>query len=529
MPIKNSGVFKPWVPNWLAVFVLFFCLLHCMVLLGVYTSNITYSASFLDVEVEDLQFSLCVTYGTFLATLLVESRLFKFFPPKNYFLVIFSLSAITFVASAYTKNYVVFLLLRVAEGVFMALPWLPLRQLLISRFTTQNAVIIGFSVTYGALLLASPFIMNIAVYLLENYDWRYMAWGSALFQLTCVGFILITFTNNRMQRKVPLYQIDWASFILVHITILAGAFVFIYGEKKYWFQSAQIVTAAVAALLFGALFLMRQITARRPSFNLAVFGYPNLRIGFFLFVVLYVARATLNICHSTMFTVWNWEPARVAHVQFINVAGNVAGMILAGVCLARAIASRYIFIMGFLLLAMHHLWMTFLFVPDASLADITAPYFLQGFAVGFLFVPLVLFTVSSVPKKLAPFSGTTGVIGRFWGSTIGFCIMQNMQIYLTQKHYRNISLGLLPESPQLQDRTAAAVQKLMAKGYAEPEAYKLAIKSLTQATRTQSTLLANMEIFTLMGYVLLAVVVLLLLNRQLRFSFDLFKNKVWGS
>jgi MFS family permease len=529
MSKENAGVFKPWVPNWLAVFVLFFCLLHCMVLLGVYTSNITYSASFLDVEVEDLQFSLCVTYGTFLATLLVESRLFKFFPPKNYFLVIFSLSAIAFVMSGYTKNYVVFLLLRVAEGVLMALPWLPMRQMLINRFTTRSAVIIGFSFTYGALLLASPFIMNIAVYLLENYDWRYMAWGSALFQLTCVGLILITFTNHRVHKKVPLYQIDWASFILVHVTIIAGAFVFIYGEKKYWFQSAQIITASVAFLLFGALFLMRQVTVKRPSFDLSVFGYPNLRIGFFLFVVLYIARATLNICHSTMFTVWNWEPSRVAHVQFINVAGNVIGMAVSGICLARAVASRYIFILGFLLLAIHHIWMTFLFVPDASLSDITAPYILQGFAVGFLFVPLVLFTVSSVPKKLAPFSGTSGVIGRFWGSTIGFCIIQNAQIFLTQKHYDKAISFVLPESPQMQDRTATTLQRFMAKGYAEPEAYKLAIKSLTQSARAQSLLIANMEIFTVMGYVLFAVVILLLFNRQLRFSFDLFKNKVWGS
>lgn len=529
MPDNNGGVFKPWVPNWLAVFVLFFCLLHCMVLLGVYTSNVTYSASFLDVETEDLQFALCVTYGTFLATLLVESRLFKFFPAKNYFLVIFSLSAVAFVMSAYTKNFVVFLLLRVAEGVLMALPWLPMRQMLINRFTTQSAVIIGFSVTYSALLLASPFIMNIAVYMLENYDWRYMAWGSALFQLTCVGLILITFTNHRVHRKIPLYQIDWASFILVHVTILAGAFVFIYGEKKYWFQSAQIVIALIAFLVLGALFLIKQVAVKRPSFDLAVFTYPNLRIGVYLFLVLYVARATLNICHSTMFTIWNWEPARVAHVQFINVAGNVLGMVLAGICLSRKVSSRNIFITGFLLLGIHHLWMTFLFVPDAALTDITAPYILQGFAVGFLFVPLVLFTVSSVPKKLAPFSGTSGVMGRFWGSTIGFCIMQNAQVFLTQKHYQKLIMAVLPESPQMQDRNADAVQRFIAKGYAEPEAYRLAVKSITQSARTQSALLANMEIFTVTGYVLILVAILLFFNRQVRMSFDLFKNKVWGS
>jgi MFS family permease len=529
MTMMNEKVFKTWVPGWMAVIILFFCMMHSMVLLGVYTSNVTYSASFLDVEPEDLQFALCVTYGTFLATLLVESRLFKFFPTKNYFLVIYSLASLTLVLSATTHNYVLFLLLRVAEGVLMALPWLPMRQLLISRFKTRNAVIIGFSFTYGALLVASPFIMNVAVWLLENYDWNYMAWGSALFQLLCVGLVLITFNGHRMHKKIPLYQIDWASFILVHAAILCGAFLFIYGEKKYWFQSAQIVWAAIGFLVFGALFLLRQVTVRRPSFNPAIFGYANLRIGVFLFVVLYIARATLNICHSTMFTVWNWEPVRVAHVQYINMLGNCTGLALAAFLLARQVAGRYIFIAGFSALAVYHFWFTFLFVPDASLEDIVVPYFLQGIGVGLLFVPLVLFTVSSVPVQLAPFSGTAGVAARFWGSTIGFCIMQNAQVGLTQLHYQKLIASVLPESHETQSRIVQGTQSFMAKGYTIDDAYKLALKSVTISVRNQSLLLANMEIFTVMGYALLLVVALLVFNRHIRQTFDLFKNKVWGS
>ena len=120
--MSQTSVFKPWVPNWAIILILIVCMLHSMVLLGVYTANVSYSASFLDVDVEDLQFSLCVTYGTFLATILIESRLFKFFPTKKYFVTIYSLAAITFILSAYTDNYSVFIMLRMVEGVLMALP-----------------------------------------------------------------------------------------------------------------------------------------------------------------------------------------------------------------------------------------------------------------------------------------------------------------------------------------------------------------------------------------------------------------------
>ena len=295
--------------------------------------------------------------------------------------------------SAYVKNFSLFIIIRMAEGFLMALPGVPLRQSLITRFKSKNAIIIGFTFNYGALLLSSPFIMNIAVWLLENYDWKYMAYGSALFQIVCVLLIMITFNDSRLHRKIPLYQIDWTSFVLLLIAILCGAYFFVYAEKKYWFESFEIRFALIASLISTGLFIFRQLHVKRPCFDLNVFRYANLRIGFLLFFLFYIGRATLNICHSTMFSVWNWEPSRVAHVQFLNVIGNVIGMVLAAVFLAKTVASKYIFMLGFFILAVFHLWFTFLFVPDISLSTMAVPYILQGVAVGVLFVPLVLFTM----------------------------------------------------------------------------------------------------------------------------------------
>lgn len=527
--MSATSVFKPWVPNWAIIAILFFCMLHSMVLLGVYTSNITYSASFLDVETEDLQFSLCVTYGTFLATILIESRLFKFFPPKKYFLAIYSLAALTFIFSAYTENFSLFIILRMCEGILMALPWIPLRQLLITRFKSKNAVIIGFSLNYGALLLASPFIMNITVWLLENYEWSYMAYGSALFQVLCVALVMLTFNDNRFHKKIPLYQIDWASYVLILTSILCGTYFLIYGEKKYWFDSYQITSTLIVSLITGGLYIMRQMLVKRPSLDMRVFQFANLRIGFFLFLLFYIARATLNICHSTMFLIWDWEPSKVAHIQYINLTGNVLGMILAAIMLAKGVLSRYIFILGFSIFAVYHLWFTFLFVPDISLSDITVPYILQGIAVGILFVPLVLFTVSSVPANFAPFAGVIGVSGRFWGSTIGFCIMQNAQVYLQKSHFTNLSQFIAIENPETQNRIELITKSFISKGYTADDAYKIAFKQITGSVSKQSFLLSNMEIFTTVGYALIVLVIFLLINNRLKHTFDIFKNRVWGS
>lgn len=527
--MSTNNVFKPWVPDWGIKAVLLFCMLHSMVLLGLYTANMTFSASFLDVEVEDMQYAMSITYGTFLATIMIESRIFKFFPTRNYFISIYFLAALTFIISAYTHDYFLFIFLRMAEGILMALPWIPLRMLLLTRFKSKNATIIVFSLTYGSLLIASPFIMNIVVWLLENYDWKYMAYGSAFFQFLCVALVLITFNGHRFHKKTPLYQVDWSSFILVHTAILCGAFVLVYGEKKYWFQSIQIIVATLGTIVASALFIVRQLLVKRPSFNLKVFRYANLRTGFVLFLLFYISRATLNICHSTMSKVWDWEPIRIAHIQYLNALGNIIGIFIAAILMSRTVATQFIFLLGFVLMAVYHLWFTFLFVPDASLAHIFMPYMLQGVAVGILFVPLVLFTVSSVPKHLAPFSGTVGVAGRFWGSTIGFCLMQNLQVYFEQNHRSKLQQFITADDPVSRDKITQYTQRFLSKGFSADEANTLAMQQITKQISKQAMLLSNMEIFTITGFGLIIIATLILFNQHLRQTFDIFRNKLWGA
>lgn len=527
--MESKGLFKSWVPNWLVIFTLVFCMLHSMVLLGVYTSNVTYAASFLDVEPEDLQFSLSVTYGTFLATILIESRLFKFFPTKTYFVAIYALAAISFVLSVQTKNFALFIVLRFVEGILMALPWLPMRQLLITRFSSRNATIIAFTFNYGMLLLASPFIMNIAVWLLDNFDWSYMAYGSAILQMCCVGLVMLTFRSGRMHRKFPLYQVDWISYILVLTAILSFAFLLIYGEKYYWFRSDAVKISAASGTIASLLFLLRQEGLKRPVFDFGTFRFRDLRVGFMLFLLFYVGRASLNSVHQLMFSVWNWEPVRVGHVQLVNVLGNIVGMVLAAIFVSRKVSSQTIFIFGFSLMALYHFWFTFLFLPDVAFADIFWPYIIQGISVGMLLVPMVLFTISSVPTPFAPYAGTVGVAGRFWGSTIGFCLLQNVGVYLQKDHFTTLTRSLNPENPEVSARIASASEKFISVGYSREDAAKIVWQQMGTSVQKQALLLSDMEIFTVMGWLFAAVVVYLLFNRHLKMGLDIMKNRVWGS
>ena len=528
--MEDISIFKSWVPKWAIIIILFVCLLHSMILLGVYTSNVTYAASFLDVEPEDLQYAMCVTYGTLLGTILIESRFSSFFPAKNYLMAVYSLIGITIVSSAYITNFAVFLLMRVVEGILMALPVITIRQLLIEQFNSKNAIIIGFSFYYGSLLLSTPFIMNIAVWFLDHYDWKYMLYVSGMLQVLNVFLILVTFRGHRITKKIPLYQIDWMSYFLVLTSILCGAYFFVYAEKKYWFDSAEMVFMLAFSMVTGGLFIFKELLVKRPSFNFDVFKYANLRIGFVLFFLFYISRATLSLCHSTMYSIWNWDPSRVAGVQYINALGNVIGLVLAAFFLMKSVSTKVIFMIGFTLIAVFHFWFTFLFVPDVALSDIVIPYTLQGIGVGFLFVPLILFTTSSVPAKMAVSSGIVGVSGRFWGSTIGFCVIQNAMVFLSKIHFLKLSQFVTGENPEAQETITKTTQSFIAKGYSADNASVLAMKKIFGTVTKQSALLADMEIYTIVGYGLVVLIILIACNQHLRHTANFFKKKkLWIS
>jgi uncharacterized membrane protein YidH (DUF202 family) len=350
-----------------------------------------------------------------------------------------------------------------------------------------------------------------------------------MLQILNVLLIMITFQGHRITKKIPLYQIDWISYFLILTAILTAAYFFVYAEKKYWLESSEMVFSLIVSLITAGLFVFKELSVKRPSFNFEVFRYANLRTGFLLFFLFYISRATLSLCHGAMFTIWNWDPSRVAGVQYINAIGNVVGLGLSAVFLIKSVPTKFIFILGFSFLAIYHFWFTFLFVPDIALSDIVIPYVIQGVGVGLLFVPLILFTTSSVPQHLAVSSGIIGVAGRFWGSTIGFCIMQNSVAFLQKKHFLKFSQLVTANSNEAQETIAKTTQSFVAKGYSVDNANTLALKKVFSGISKQSTLLTNMEIYTYVGYGLVVLIVFICFNQHLKQSFNLFKSKLWIS
>jgi DHA2 family multidrug resistance protein len=159
----------------------------------------------------------------------------------------------------------------------------------------------------------------------------------------------------------------------------------------------------------------------------------------------------------------------------------------------------------------YNLWMCFLMTPDLSFADLLFPVLLQGAASGFLFVPIIIFTVSSLPVE----TGTTGLVvaayARFAASTNSVAGYYNLQLYFNQ-HFKEGFLGYLTTDNVITaDRLKGYQAMYTAKGFSVDQATALANAALGQGLAQQAQLLTNRAVFLTIALLLFGVAMLVLM------------------
>jgi hypothetical protein len=519
----QPSIYKNWFPKWLKLPLLILALFPHLMLMSLFHSNTSFTASILEVEPEDIQFFLSLMYGSVVVTLLVFNRFFAFFRIRSYIILMCSISMLLLFFIAITKDYISLIYLRTFEGIFGVLEGACFLPLIIKELKTVHARVIAYLFLYFTMLCGGTFTASILKFTIQNYGFQEMILVVLFFHLLVILVTVLIFNNNRLVPKYPLFQIDYISCFFLLITLHSGAYALIFGRKFYWFDSANIITATSLFLIFGGLFVLKQLNTRRPSFNFEVLKYKKVLIGIAVFVVFYIIRAGLNNVYNTMSTVWHWPWEYVLQIQYINVAGTFLGIIISGIALMRGFQYKYIFGLGFLLLSIDCFWFTFIFYPDTDLITLFGPLFLQGFAQGWLFTPIVMYMITGMPANLASNASMMGTTTRFWTTNLGFCIMQNLSYYLNRIHFTNLSSSFIAENPMVEQNYQDAVNQNGAT-YNGEIATTLANAKFNSRFLAQAQLLTNMEIFTALSILAFIAFILIFTIKPGHLLFKKLKN-----
>jgi len=507
----NIPVFKTWVPEWMIRLTIFLVLFPGLLLFGLSTASTGGAAGYYGIEPADVQYSMIIFYAAVAGFFALERRFFVYIATREYFILSLVIQMITAYVCYHTHELYILLFFRFLQGMSNCMSTSICITLIFSRLHTERAREIGYSVFYCLLLCISPISTIVTAPVLDVFDFNVLYKFIVYTYLPGAILLLLTMNNVRLNRKIPLYQIDWPSFCICAAALCLFGYTLVYGQQYYWLQDKRIVWSLTGTILLIALHIIRQLHLKRPYLSTAVFRYRNFNVGVFLIFMLYVVRGALGIVTVYLTVILGMDPVHIGYVLLANIAGIVFSALVSSRLIILKRSMRLILMYGFILLLIFHVWMWFLFSTQADPSTFVIPLVVQGMGAGMLMTPIIIFTISSVPARLSSTASATGVLFRFTGFCASIAIINYFQLYHKNDHVNRFQEQLSILNTGLADRLAIYRKMLTAKGLAPGQAEKIAGSLLNHSVEVQAQLRAMMDYYMFISIILVIVLLIIAL------------------
>ncbi len=492
-------------------FLLFLIMLSGIVQFAAFAMSQQYVISSMGAQPEEITFALQMTYVGILVTLPIHFRLIRYFEVRNYLIFAITLGILLSIACVYTTALLLFFIIRFLQGIVVCMICGSMLMILSLYLKAEYRQIAAPSIFYGTILSSGVLIGLVFSQVALNQDWKEIYWYLIAFQVLSLLLILVIFNRKSGIKPYPLYQIDWAGSVFFLAAAISLAFTLIFGSKFYWFTDPRIRFSSCLFFLMLLLYLFRSATVKRPLISISAFKYKKFWAGLILLTLYYGIKDSLNLVFGYTGAVLQWSPGQTMALGIINIAGVVTFMLISGkLILRKKTVVPVVLISGFAVLLLYHLWMYHIFTPDLSFGDLIVPMFLQGAASGLIFVPIMIFTLTSLP----PTTGMTGLIVAAYARFITVLNVSagfyNLQLYYGQLFKERFLSHLSSADHAVTERLALLRQLFMSKGISPGQAESLANLNLSKAVTIQSQLLSNKAIFFFMSVAVSVILAILI-------------------
>jgi len=236
-------------------------------------------------------------------------------------------------------------------------------------------------------------------YVSEEFSWRWVFF--ILIPLALIAFIgAITAIKPDPPREERV-KLDWTGFLSLSICVACIQLMLDRGERAGWFGSTEIVIEAGLAVLFGWIFLVHSLTAERPFMDLRLLRERNFLLGIGIATVFGMLFVTPMVLMPAMLQQLRDLPEFTVGVLIAaRGAGTAASMIIM-IWFANSWNPKLLFLIGFGMHTYAGLEMAS-FELSVTLPEVVWAMALQGFGVGWLWVPMSLVIFSNLdPKRSA--------------------------------------------------------------------------------------------------------------------------------
>ena len=429
---------------------------------------------------------------------------------KRFFLICTVLFTGSSFLSGLAPNLEFLVLARVVQGLgggpvvpmAQALMWeiFPLRQ----RGTAM--AVWGIGVMMGPIL--GP---TVGGWVADNWSWRWIFYINL--PIGVLGFLMgsiFLFDNPHVRRPG---RVDIPGIALMIAGFGCLQLMLDWGEREDWFDSDLILALGVAALAALTAFVVRELTADEPILDLSVFASRNFALGSIV-IASSVFAFFSSMLLLALFTqkLLGYDAWTSGLVLAPGGFGNMISLLIAGRLVAR-VDQRLLLMTGAAVNIVALVWMANLTL-GMGYWDLAWPRFVQGFGMGFIFVPLQTLALSTV--RLDRLSNATAAFNvvRNIGGSIGIALVTTLLADRAQYHQATLVEGVDPQNPAMAERLATLTAHFAAQGADATTAGRQALGTIYREVVAQAQVKAFVDDFWLLAMLFGGILLVLPLMRR---------------
>jgi MFS transporter, DHA2 family, multidrug resistance protein len=393
------------------------------------------------------------------------------------------------------------ILFRVLQGA-VAGPMIPLSQsLLLSSYPKERAgTALGmWSITTLVAPVVGPVLGG---WITDNIAWQWIFYINVP-----VGIVagLMTYVIYR-RRETPTAKIPIDGIGLGLLVVWVGSMQVMLdkGKDLDWFNSGQIVTLAIVAVVGFVLFIIWELTDEHPIVDLSLFRGRNFWVSTLAMLLAY----GMFFGNVVLLPLWLQ--------QYMGYTATLAGLVLAPVGLfaifltpvvgrvMHRIDPRIFVTISFGVFALV-LFMRSHFNTDATIGTLLIPTLIQGIAMAFFFIPLIAIGLSGLTPDRIPAASGLMNFARITAGSFGTSIVTTLWDRRATLHHAQLVEHLSTGDPV----SSQALANLQSGALSTQQSYGL----LNRLVDNQAFMLSANDIFYASGVLFLVLVFVIWLAR----------------
>jgi DHA2 family multidrug resistance protein len=431
---------------------------------------------------------------------------------RRFFLVCTTLFTLSSFLSGVAPNLEFLVAMRVLQGLGGG-PVIPMAQATMWEIFPLRQRGTAMAVWGVGIMMAPILGPTVGGWIVDNWSWRWIFYVNL--PIGILGFFMASvFLFDSPFLKKP-RRVDAAGLVLMVVGFGALQLMVDQGEQHEWFDSPYIVMMAIVGVIGLTAFLARELSTAEPILDLTVFRDRNFSVG-----ALIIALVGLGF-NSSMLLVALYTQKMLGYDAWTS------GLVLApgglGTMIALMFSGRLVSRMDQRLMLLFGCGLNALaLVMMSSLSlgmdywSLAVPRFLQGFAQGFIFVPLQTLALATI--RLDRLSNATAAynVVRNVGGSMGVAFMTTLLARRAQYHQATLAGHVTQWSPETAARLQQWTSHFTEQGADAFTAARRATGMLYREMIEQAQVLSYADQFWLLALVFMAVLPLLPLLRRVR-------------